>query len=255
MLVHTEMTSVSKKKNQDKKHGHKKDDCKNDEVLQPPSKDSGLEANIFKEATKAAIVMSLESGAFPREAAKVMSRVGEKTLVETVVAAEKITESTVVSATKEITEQTILKGGKKVVKRTVAAAGKKVVKRTVAAAGKKAAKETISTAGKKAAKKAAKATTTKIGKQMLRGAKAGLVAGALVEGLSLGYSAYNAWDKKGDEFAAHMGKQVLKSGGSLAGGAVGAAIGTVIFPGVGTVVGNLIGSFTANIVISACCGN
>ena len=254
-----------KKMNGGQKHCHKKDDYKNDASLLPPSKKSTLEGYAFKEATKAIIAGFLASGAVPRETAKIVIRVTEETFILVMqrvthriccVAVNnhagialravwgKTTEAFAV-ATKQVIAAEI----------TLGSTTQQVTQTTITAGGKKVFKQSIATTSETAAKEAAEVTTTKVGKRMLSGAKGALVAGVLVEGLSLGYSAYNAWDKKEDEFAEHMGKQALKSGGSLAGGVIGAAIGTAIFPGLGTFAGNLIGSVAGNMVVSKCCGD
>ena len=248
----------NQKKNGDQKHGHKKDDYKNDDSLLPPSKESGLEGYAFKEATKAIIAGSLASGAVPREAAKVIIRVTEKTFT---IVMQRVTKRICCVAVNDGAGIALrVVWGEITGKMFVAAVTKRVITAEISVGPTQQiivgpTQQLTKTAAKEAAKETAEATTTKVGQRMLSGAKAGLVAGVLVEGLSLGYSAYNAWDKEGDEFKAHMEKQALKSGGSLAGGTIGAAIGTVIFPGFGTFAGNLIGSVAGNMVVSKWCGD
>ena len=130
---------------------------------------------------------------------------------------------------------------------------------------KEAAEEVVSGTAKAAAKQLTKETaeetvgkvaSVSIGQKLASGAKAGCIAGAIVEGACLTYSVYGAHKqmKKGEisksQFRHHVVKQSGAAGGSVAIGTAGAAVGTVLIPipVVGTVVGSVVGGVAGSIV-------
>ena len=83
-----------------------------------------------------------------------------------------------------------------------------------------------------------------------KGAKAGAVAGIIIEGALCAYKVYSLSQKDlpPKEFKKRVTTEVVSSGGSVAGGMIGGAIGTIFFPGVGTFFGNVIGGLAGTFI-------
>lgn len=100
---------------------------------------------------------------------------------------------------------------------------------------------------KKVTEEVVEATATSAASRLVRGAKAGLWGGIIVEGAFLTGSLYLSHKKMKqgaitkEEYEQYKTKRIAASGGSLVGGTIGTAIGTAIFPGVGTFIGSVVG--------------
>ena len=166
-------------------------------------------------------------------------------------------------------KKTSEKAASSMAKTALKEAAEEVISGTAKTALKETAEEVISGTAKTAASQLTKETAEEavsktaavgLGKKMASAAKAGLVAGVVVETACLAYSVHGAYQQmKNDEisqeqFRHHVVKRTGAAGGSLSCGMAGAAIASVVIPipvvgtAIGSVVGGVVGSFLGSMV-------
>ena len=169
---------------------------------------------------------------------------------------------------KELAEEGIKEGlkatGKEVaeegIKEGLKATGKELAEGGIKEGLKATAEEGIKATGKELAEGAAEESVKTVGSGTANSFKAGLIAGFIVEGAALTYTAVSLWKKyqKKEVSLGHcrhvMVKRTCAAGGSIAGSAVGTVIGTALIPipVLGSVLGGMVGSLTGDLAGSLC---